>query len=109
MINLNFHIPEKLNIIDETLKNIENDDILNRILNKDYTVWRNDPTEISNRLGWLDSVKNSSSAIPEISAFVEEIHNEGFTHALLLGMGGSSLAPEVFSITFGIKEGCLNL
>jgi glucose-6-phosphate isomerase len=48
-------------------------------------------------------------AIPEIIRFVDEVRMVGFTHALLLGMGGSSLAPEVFRFTFGVKEGYLDL
>jgi len=45
----------------------------------------------------------------EINSFVNEIKKEGFTDALLMGMGGSSLAPEVFRLTFGVKEGFLDL
>ena len=45
----------------------------------------------------------------EIISFVEEIRNAGFTQALIMGMGGSSLAPEVFRLTFGVKNGYLDL
>ena len=41
--------------------------------------------------------------------FVDEVRSEGFTHELLMGMGGSSHAPEVFRLTFGVKEGYLDL
>jgi glucose-6-phosphate isomerase len=47
--------------------------------------------------------------IPEINSFVDEVRKDGFTKALLLGMGGSSLAPEVFRFTFGVKKGYLDL
>ena len=83
--------------------------IISRIWNKDYKVWRNDPTEISNRLGWLDCSDVAKTRLGEIGKFVEEIKNEGFTHALLLGMGGSSLAPEVFTKILGVKSGYLDL
>ena len=43
--------------------------------------------------------------LDEIIEFVESVKKDGYTNALLLGMGGSSLAPEVFSKTFGTKEG----
>ncbi|MCF8242796.1 MAG: hypothetical protein K9J16_15565 [Melioribacteraceae bacterium] len=83
--------------------------IITRLWKKDFTIWRDDPDEISNRLGWLDSPESTKAAINEINGFVEEIRNEKFTHALLLGMGGSSLAPEVIRLTFGVKEGYLDL
>ncbi|MEO8232266.1 MAG: hypothetical protein ABI638_08280, partial [Ignavibacteriota bacterium] len=69
----------------------------------------NDPTEISNRLGWLDSVEVTSKSLNEINYFVDEVKKAGYTNALLMGMGGSSLAPEVFRLTFGVKEGYLDL
>ena len=48
-------------------------------------------------------------AIGEISAAVDAARAEGFTRAVLLGMGGSSLAPEVFRLTFGVQPGFLDL
>jgi glucose-6-phosphate isomerase len=47
--------------------------------------------------------------IPEITSFVDEIREAGYTHALLLGMGGSSLGPEMFRHIFGVKAGYLDL
>lgn len=91
------------------LKRLSDEKIINRIWNKDYTVWRDDPTEISNRLGWLDCVETAKDKLDEINGFVDEIISEGFTHALLLGMGGSSLAPEVFSKILGTQNGFLKL
>ncbi len=93
----------------EKIDELKNKNIVSRIWDKDYTVWRNDPTEISNRLGWLDCSDVAKSKLDEISKFVDEIKAEGFTHALLLGMGGSSLAPEVFKKVFGVKSGYLDL
>ncbi|MCF6270368.1 MAG: hypothetical protein L3J41_11695 [Melioribacteraceae bacterium] len=88
---------------------LKNQNIISRIWEKDYTVWRNDPTEISNRLGWLDCSDVAKTKFDEIAEFVDEIKSEGFTHALLLGMGGSSLAPEVFRKIFGVESGYLDL
>lgn len=95
--------------IDTALRDLRENDILARIWSHDHTVWKPEPTEITNRLGWLHSPEVMSKAIPEINAFVDEIRAEGFTHALLLGMGGSSLAPEVFRFTFGVQAGYLDL
>lgn len=83
--------------------------IVERIWEKDFKVWNENPSEITNRLGWLKSPDVSLEMSDEIIDFVEEVRKDGYTNALLLGMGGSSLAPEVFSKTFGTKEGYLHL
>jgi transaldolase/glucose-6-phosphate isomerase len=95
--------------VDENSKSLRDEKIMHRIWAHDYTVWKDDPTEIANRLGWLHSPEVMMDAIPEITAFVEEVRKAGYTHALLLGMGGSSLAPEMFRLTFGVREGYLDL
>jgi glucose-6-phosphate isomerase len=83
--------------------------IVERLWEKDFTVWSNKPDEITNRLGWLDSPKTSLQMLDKIEKFVEQVIKDGLTHALLLGMGGSSLAPEVFRLTFGKRNGFLDL
>ena len=95
--------------VDKTSEQIREEKIMHRIWAHDYTVWKDDPTEIANRLGWLNSPDVMKDAIPEITAFVGEVRKAGYTHALLLGMGGSSLAPEMFRLTFGVREGYLDL
>ncbi len=95
--------------IEKTLEKITKEKIIQRIWQKDHTVWRKEPAEISDRLGWLDCREVTRKSLDEINLFVEEILNEGFTQALLMGMGGSSLTPEVFRMTFGIKNGYLDL
>ena len=94
---------------DASLQELSQQDVVNRIWRHDHTVWKDDPAEITNRLGWLHSPEEMTAAIPEITKFVDDARKAGFTSALLLGMGGSSLAPEVFRYTFGIKEGYLDL
>ena len=83
--------------------------VYERILARDHTVWRPDPTEIANRLGWLDSPHVMRDAIDPIRQFIDAVRADGYTHALLLGMGGSSLAPEVFRAIFGVADGFLDL
>jgi glucose-6-phosphate isomerase len=95
--------------VEKTLNKISRDRIISRIWQKDYTVWRKDPSEISNRLGWLDCVDVKKKSFDKINSFVNDIRNEGFKDALLMGMGGSSLAPEVFRLTFGVQKGYLDL
>ena len=101
---------KKLNeTITQTLSNLSQEKIVERIWNKDYTVWDDNPDEITNRLGWLNSVETTSNSMSEIKEFVQSVIKDGFTHALLMGMGGSSLAPEVFRLTFGVKDRHLDL
>ncbi|GBD86497.1 transaldolase [bacterium BMS3Abin03] len=92
-----------------TLTQLKEEKIVQRIWEKDYTVWSDKPDEITNRLGWLKSPEVSLEMIDDINEFVESVKKDGFTRALLLGMGGSSLAPEVFRLTFGVKDGYLDL
>ena len=95
--------------VDNALVQIRDHKIMSRIWAHDHTVWKDNPADIVNRLGWLHSPDVMMNAIPEITAMVEEVRAAGFTHALLLGMGGSSLAAEMFRFTFGVKEGYLDL
>lgn len=83
--------------------------IIPRIWDYDYTVWDNSPDEIINRLGWLNSPHIMLENIDRITSFVADIKENNFKHIVLLGMGGSSLAPEVFQKTFGSKKGYPNL
>jgi len=72
---------------------------IERLRDRDPSLWKKDPNHqavIRNRLGWLDAPGWLGDRIPELAAFAAEIRGAGFTRVLLLGMGGSSLAPEVF-------------
>jgi len=104
-----YHIGSFQPLVDQTLSQIADDQILHRIRTCDHTVWKKDPTDIVNRLGWLASPEKMKTACPEIVSMVNDLRDEGFTHALLMGMGGSSLAPEVFRFTFGVRNGFLDL
>ncbi len=95
--------------IESAVAAIDEKNTIERIWDHDHTVWQSEPTEISNRLGWLQGPEEMLARLKEIDSFVAEVKAAGFTHALLLGMGGSSLAPEVFRFTFGVQDGCLDL
>ena len=82
---------------------LEADSVPARIWSHDPTLWASDPAsqaEVKIRLGWLDSPVTSRAALTEIQAFADEVHKEGIKKFLVLGMGGSSLTPEVFSLFF---------
>ena len=70
-------------------------------------MWSDKPDEIVNRLGWLDVAARMDEERHCIGALLQDVEQQGYTQALLLGMGGSSLAPEVFARTFG--SGALRL
>ncbi len=95
--------------LDRGLQKLDDEQMIDRIWDGDHTVWRPDPTEISNRLGWLRIAGEMQGNTGRLSDFVQEVKEAGYTDAVLLGMGGSSLAPELFSKVFGTAGSYLNL
>ncbi|TAK10898.1 MAG: glucose-6-phosphate isomerase [Anaerolineae bacterium] len=83
---------------------LEANEVLLRLWNRDHTLWSDSSDEIDNRLGWLDSPREMTKALPAILEFAEDVRQD-FSHVLLLGMGGSSLAPELFARVFGAFDG----
>ena len=83
------------------LAEMKKNKVMARIRAHDHTVWKPEPTEITNRLGWLHIAEAMIENLPRLETFADEVRTAGYTHVLLLGMGGSSLAPEVFRKTFG--------
>lgn len=95
--------------VDTAHEDMIREKIISRIWAHDHTVWKPEPDEIANRLGWLDIAERMQDAIPTLRELAEKLYWEGYRQAVLLGMGGSSLAPEVFYKTFGKREGFLDL
>ncbi len=91
------------------LERLGREDVISRIWSRDHTVWRSEDREITDRLGWLDAPEAAGKDIPAMDAFAADLRQEGFARAVVLGMGGSSLAPEVFARAFPGKEGSLHL
>ena len=85
------------------------DAVLDRIWRGDHTVWKDDPTEIANRLGWLSVTEDLHPQVRHLEGFAAAAAEDGLGTAVLLGMGGSSLAPEMFARTFGAAAGALEL
>ena len=92
-------------MIDATLSELQHRDLVERIWQRDHTVWKPDPTEISDRLGWLNVTDSMCEQFPALQAFAQDVRDDGFRHVVLLGMGGSSLGPEVIRQTFGSAPG----
>ena len=80
-----------------------------RIWSLDYTLWDSNPTEISNRIGWLVSPHQMEEQVEDLLTFTKQLKDDGFTHVLWSGMGGSSLFPQVLRQAFGVGAGGLDL
>lgn len=91
-----------------TLQELHQSGLLRRLWAKDPTLWSREPEHqaiIQNALGWLHVIEQQVHQLDQIHACVTSVRKAGFTHALLLGMGGSSLCPEVFRLIFGVLPG----
>ncbi len=78
------------------------DRIAQRVWKRDQSLWGGPGVpEIENRLGWLNVSETMLEQLPELTALRDELKGEGYTDAILLGMGGSSLGPEVIRRSFG--------
>ncbi|HSL84793.1 MAG TPA: phosphoheptose isomerase, partial [Thermoanaerobaculia bacterium] len=92
--------------VEERLGRWAEERLAERLWAKDATVWAPAgeplPPELADRLGWLDLPDADPG---ELAAFAEEVRRDGLRHAVLLGMGGSSLAPEVFHGVLGARPG----
>lgn len=74
-----------------------------RLLARDAALWTG--ADEARWLGWLDAPSTHLSEVPRLAAFAGEVRDRGFTHALLIGMGGSSMCPEVMSSSIGARPG----
>jgi glucose-6-phosphate isomerase len=91
-------------MVEAALTDMENTEAARRIWSQDYTFWKPDPTDISNRMGWLHTADVMQENLHEFHALAEAAVEAGYKRAVVLGMGGSSLAPEVFAKTFAHAE-----
>ena len=94
------------------LEQLERTAVVRRIAEKDAGLWKSNgstQTEIRERLGWLQVADRMEERVPELEALRKELVGEGFTDLVLMGMGGSSLAPEVFRQTFGAPRAALDV
>lgn len=88
-----------------TYRRLDEARVQERIWARDHHVWKDDPTEISNRLGWLDVVDHMRGQVSDLTGFAKQAVADGIQHVVLLGMGGSSLGPEVLRATLGHADG----
>jgi transaldolase/glucose-6-phosphate isomerase len=107
MIEVN--LGEYKQAVDAALQRMSEQRVIRRIWSHDHTVWKPEPAEISNRLGWLRIAEASKQGVDRLTGLTDELRAGGYRRAVLLGMGGSSLAPEVFAKTFGPARGYLDV
>ncbi len=89
--------------VDASLEAWRKDGTVRRIWDHDASVWTG--KDEGKWLAWLDIVDERLAGIDELTSFQKEVQARGFAHVLLLGMGGSSLGPEVLAETFGKRGG----
>ena len=89
--------------VDDSLESWRKDGTVRRIWEGDARVWTG--TDEGKWLAWLGIIDERLSALHELTSFQSEVKQRGFSDVLLLGMGGSSLGPEVLAETFGRRGG----
>lgn len=89
--------------VNATLKDWQDGIKMARLWRGDATLWTND--DESKWVGWLRVAKEQIAHLQQFNDIAADVEKAGFTHALLLGMGGSSLCPEVLKTTFGKQKG----
>ncbi len=106
-----FFYSKSESLVKAALTSLNDKQFTRRLFAKDPHLWKDDPiisAAIKNRLGWL-RIEDFMSRVNEINNFVKQVRGDKYSNAVLLGMGGSSLCPEVASQTFGVKKGYLKL
>jgi transaldolase / glucose-6-phosphate isomerase len=100
-------LPEELeDPVAERIRKATEDEVVRRIWRRDGTLWAPAGTaELTDRLGWLDIAEKMAEAVPALEQLRADVQEAGYTDAVLLGMGGSSLAPEVFRRSFRDADG----
>lgn len=96
-------------MVEKALADMKKNQVIERIWAHDHTVWKPEANEISNRLGWLHIAEKMKKQVGRLTVWAESLEADGFTDVLLLGMGGSSLAPQVLAQTLAPHKKGLRL
>ena len=91
--------------VEAAIAELDREDVVGRIWRRDHTVWKPDPKEITDRLGWLTVTDSMREQLPTLEAFADDVRTEGYLDVVLLGMGGSSLGPEALRRVLGGADG----
>ena len=96
---MSVHLGAYTELVSDALQRLDADEVVQRIWDRDHTVWNPDPEGIADRLGWLDLPSTMRDEASSIEAFADVVRRACFRHVVLFGMGGSSLAAEVLRKT----------
>jgi transaldolase/glucose-6-phosphate isomerase len=100
------HLGKYQRRVERRLKEWQEAQFAGRLWKKDHTLWSKEPQpELTDRLGWLELPLTMEKQVAALTSFADKAKADGMKHVVLLGMGGSSLAPEVFQQTFGNAAG----
>ena len=103
-----FALGDATGAYDAAVEQARADEWATRLFDRDVTLWSDDPAvqkAIAERLGWLDAPVDFADNVAGLEGFGDGIVQAGFTTAVVAGMGGSSLAPDVLHRTFGSPGG----
>jgi transaldolase/glucose-6-phosphate isomerase len=110
---MTLHLPKDAQAVVEPLvERATRDRWAARLFDRDTSLWTNDPevaSTIADRLGWLDAPAHFGVQAAALEGFGDGAREAGFDNAVVMGMGGSSLAPDILHRTFGTTEGYLGL
>lgn len=81
----------------EVLADLAERSAVERLWARDHTLWQDDPTEVADRLGWLEVAGAMATQAEHLGVFADAVRADGFRHVVVMGMGGSSLFPEVLA------------
>lgn len=103
-MNIQYSLPAQLKAgLEANLADWTNSNKVAKLWAKDASIWTSQ--DEAKWLGWLDIVERQQASQATFDALAADVKQAGFEYALLLGMGGSSLCPEVFAVTFGHQSG----
>ena len=95
--------------VEKALFSFSSADVVGRVWRRDWTVWKPVADGVENRLNWLEAPWSMAGQVRGLEAWADSLRQAGFRTAVVLGMGGSSLAPEVFSTMLPTEPGWLDL
>jgi len=108
MNKMSFQLGPISDAVDAAMRDALQQQVVKRIWRKDATLWKTDAKaqqNIRSSLGWLTVTDEMLGVANELMEYGESIRQRGFKHVMVLGMGGSSLCPEVLRLSFGQQSG----
>jgi glucose-6-phosphate isomerase len=103
-MSFQYELPSDLRgAVDAAIADWKSNDKIARFWKKDPTLWTKDGEE--KWMGWIDIVERQQKDLPAFKNLADDVKSAGFSSVLLVGMGGSSLCPEVLAVTFGQQAG----